>query len=603
MAERAPRPPRGIGDSLPLQLRLIAALALLVGAVVLVSGLLAERGLRERETERVGEDLRRQAQLVREALRGVPVEFEHREELQQIALRTARWAEARVTLMAADGRIVADSGVDLAELGGVENHGARPEMVEALSGKTGRATRLSRTLGRRLLYVGVPVRGPAGGRATAVVRLSRDLESVDAVVGELRSLLLTAGGLGLLGALLLSFGLSELVLRPVRHIAEVVGSIAGGDLSRRLPRDNRGELGRIASSVNDVAEQLQNRLEELTEDKERLQAVLSGMVEGVLVVDAENRVVLANPRVRRIFGLPEDVVGRPFWEVVRRAEVDEAVALAREQRDHVVSDLTTESPEMQLQLLAVRFPATGPPAGVVAVFHDVTEIHRLENMRRDFVANVSHELKTPLTAIRGFAETLRGDVPEPQRDQYLDVIQRNAERLASLIEDVLTLSRIEGGRLPSDAAAVDVVRIAESLVRDMAPQLSQSGVTVEIGKKGSPLAWADRRSVEQILTNLLDNAAKYSDDGSRIAIRIEEHGSQLRVEVADQGVGIPTEDLPRIFERFYRVDKARSRDLGGTGLGLAIVKHLAQSQGGEVTVASALGEGSTFTVTLPRPSA
>ncbi|MGI9432654.1 MAG: HAMP domain-containing protein, partial [Myxococcota bacterium] len=369
MAERPPQPPRGIGGSLPLQLRLIAALALLVGAVVLVSGVLAERGLRERETERVGDDLRREAQLVREALRGVPIEVEHRDELQEIALRMARWAEARVTFVAGDGTVVADSSVDSSKLAAVGNHAARPEVVAALNGKTGRATRLSRTVGRRFLYVGVPVRDPSGGPATAVVRLSRDLEAVDAVAGELRFLLLTAGGLGLLGALLLSFGLSELVLRPVRHIAEVVGSIAEGDLSRRLPRDHRGELGRIASSVNDVAEQLQNRLEELTGDKERLQAVLSGMVEGVLVVDAENRVVLANPRVRRIFGLSDDVVGRPFWEVVRRTEVDEAIALAREQRDHVVSDLATESPELQLQLLAVRFPATGPPAGVVAVFH------------------------------------------------------------------------------------------------------------------------------------------------------------------------------------------------------------------------------------------
>jgi two-component system phosphate regulon sensor histidine kinase PhoR len=603
MAPGSPPPARRSGGQLPLQLRLIAALAALVAVVVLATGFLAERALRERETARVGEDLRREAAIVRDALHGLPVAVEHRAELQQIVRRTARSAEARVTLIAADGTVVADSGVPEEALPDVENHKTRPEVVAALQGGSAPATRLSRTLGRRLLYVGVPVRGSASAEPTAVVRLARDLDAVDAVVAELRRLLVTAGGLGLLGALLLSFGLSELVLRPVRQIAEVVGSIAGGDLSRRLPRDTGGELGRIAGSVNDVAEQLHDRLQELTEDRERLHAVLSGMVEGVLVVDSDDRVVVANPRVRRLFGLGAEVVGRPFWEVVRRREVEEAIASARHQREHVVCDFGTETPERRLQLHAVRFPSTGRPAGVVAVFHDVTEIHRLESMRRDFVANVSHELKTPLTAIRGFAETLRGDVPPPQRDAYLDVIQRHSERLASLIDDVLSLSRIEGGRLPNRPTEVDVARVATSLARDMKPQLSERGVSVDVQRKGSPLAWADRRSVEQILTNLLDNAAKYSDAGGRIDVRVEERGRQLRVEVSDAGMGIPPEDVSRIFERFYRVDKARSRDLGGTGLGLAIVKHLAHSQGGEVSVVSVLGEGSTFTVTLPRSPA
>ena len=604
MSASPPLPNRRSGGLLPLQTRMIAAMALLVSVVVLASGFLAEQGLRQRETARIAEDLRRQAELVREALHPLEIRLEHRDALQRIAQRMARRAEARVTLMAADGTVVADSGVELDALAAVENHASRPEMVDALAGRAGNATRLSRTLGRRLLYVGVPVRPRGGGTPVGVVRLARDLEAVEAVVGSLRRVLLTAGGLGLLGALILSFGLSELALRPVRQIAEVVSSIAGGDLTRRLPRDTGGEIGRIASSINDVAQQLNDRLQELTEDKERLQAVLSGMVEGVLVVDADDRVVVANPRLRLLFGVTGEVVDRPFWEVVRRPEVEDAITSAREQSEYVVRDIATEAPDRALQLHAVRFPADGAPAGVVAVFHDVTEVRRLENMRRDFVANVSHELKTPLTAIRGFAETLRGsDVPEPQRDSYLDVIQRHAERLGSLIEDVLSLSRIEGGRMANQPTEVDVARVATSLVRDMAPQFSERGIFVEVHRKGSPVAWADRRSVEQILTNLLDNATKYSEPGGRIDVRVEERGSMLRLEVSDAGLGIPAEDLPRIFERFYRVDKARSRDLGGTGLGLAIVKHLAQSQNGEVAVASVLGEGSTFTVTFPRPSA
>jgi two-component system phosphate regulon sensor histidine kinase PhoR len=237
------------------------------------------------------------------------------------------------------------------------------------------------------------------------------------------------------------------------------------------------------------------------------------------------------------------------------------------------------------------------------VFHDVTEIRRLEGMRRDFVANVSHELKTPLTAIRGFAETLRaGDVPLAQQQAYLDVILRHAERLARLIDDILELSRIEGRQQPFSPGEVDVARIATLLLRDMQPQLEARHIQAELAPGARGVAFADRRAVEQILSNLLDNAIKYTEEGGRIQVRVAESGSQLRIEVQDDGIGIPPADLPRVFERFYRVDKARSRDLGGTGLGLAIVKHLAQAQGGEVSARSVPSEGSTFQVVLPRPA-
>jgi two-component system phosphate regulon sensor histidine kinase PhoR len=222
-------------------------------------------------------------------------------------------------------------------------------------------------------------------------------------------------------------------------------------------------------------------------------------------------------------------------------------------------------------------------------------------MRRDFVANVSHELKTPLTAIRGFAETLRtSELPEAQRSAFLDVILRHAERLARLIDDILELSRVEGRQQPFVATDVDVARVAALLLRDLSPQLEARLIQAELAPGARGVALADRRAVEQILGNLLENASKYTEPGGRIEVRVAEAGSQIRVEVADTGIGIPPEDLPRIFERFYRVDKARSRDLGGTGLGLAIVKHLAQAQGGEVSVRSRPGEGSTFTVLLPR---
>jgi two-component system phosphate regulon sensor histidine kinase PhoR len=579
--------------------RLLAAVALLVALVLVASGWAAERSLRAREAARLDRELERDAQLVRELAAGEAFVPGNEAALQEAALRASRAASVRVTLIDPKGTVLADSDVPLAELARLEPHASRTEVVAALAGRVGRATRISSSVGRRFLYVAVPAREEPGA---GVVRVATDLEAVDREAAALRGALAAAGLAALLCALPLTLLLSHLALRPLREIAEVVHSIAEGDLDRRLPRGAPDEFGRIAAAVNEMAEQLRARLRELTEDKERLQAVLAGMVEGVLVVDAEQRVVLANPRLRELYGFRGAAAGRPHWEVVRRAEVQEAIAKAALQADPIVGDASTEGAEpRQLQVHAVRFPAAGALLGVVAVFHDVTEIRRLERMRRDFVANVSHELKTPLTAIRGFAETLRGsDVPQAKQKDYLDVILRHAERLARLIDDILELSRVEGRQQAFSASDVDVVRVATLLLRDLQPRLEARRIEAEIAAGAHGVAFADRGAVEQILANLLDNAAKYTEPGGRIVVRVAEAGDKLRIEVADTGIGIPAEDLPRIFERFYRVDKARSRDLGGTGLGLAIVKHLAQAQGGEVSVRSRVGEGSVFSFVLPR---
>jgi two-component system, OmpR family, phosphate regulon sensor histidine kinase PhoR len=600
MASQAP----GSGSPRPrflsaTQVRLLLALAALSALVLLAAGWAAERGLRVRERARIERELERDAGLVRELLAGEALVAERREALQEAALRASRAASVRVTVVAPDGTVLADSNVALGDLAGLESHAARPEVREALAGRVGRATRTSLSVGRRLLYLAVPAAEEPGAGA---IRVAADLGAIDAESAALRRELAGAGLVVLVCMLPLALLLSHLALRPLREVAEVVHSIAEGDLDRRLPRGAPDEFGRIAAAVNEMAEQLRARLRELTEDKERLQAVLAGMVEGVLVVDGSQRVVLANPRLRELFGFRGSAVGRPHWEVVRRADVQEAIAKAAIQADPIVGDVSTEGPEPRhLQLHAVRFPASGPLLGVVAVFHDVTEVRRLERMRRDFVANVSHELKTPLTAIRGFAETLRGsELPEAQRSAFLDVILRHAERLARLIDDILELSRVEGRQQPFVAADVDVARVAALLLRDLSPQLEARRIGAELAPGARGVAFADRRAVEQILGNLLENASKYTEPGGRIEVRVAEAAGQIRVEVADTGIGIPPEDLPRIFERFYRVDKARSRDLGGTGLGLAIVKHLAQAQGGEVSVRSRPGEGSTFTVLLPR---
>jgi two-component system phosphate regulon sensor histidine kinase PhoR len=406
-------------------------------------------------------------------------------------------------------------------------------------------------------------------------------------------------GLGAVAALGLAAVLARVFLGPLDEIGRFAAALAAGDMERRL-RWRRRPGYDIANALDAMAEAVSARIAQANSEKEQLQAVLAGMVEGVLVVNAAGRIVLANPRLRQMFAAWGEVTGRTPLEVIRHAGVDDALRAAGASQELVSVEIQVGGDERTILVNAVAFPATGPRLGTVAVFHDVSDLRRLETMRRDFVANVSHELKTPLTAVRGFAETLlTGDVPPQDVGKYLGVILKHAERLGNLIDDLLELSRIESRKVPLQRAVVDVGRVAAAVMSGMEPQLRSKQLSVKLLEESPVEALADRRAVEQVLTNLLDNAAKYTNAGGHIEVRIGAARDHVRVDVQDDGIGIPEEDLPRIFERFYRVEKARSRDLGGTGLGLSIVKHLVQAMDGEIFVESEAGRGTTFTFTLP----
>jgi two-component system, OmpR family, phosphate regulon sensor histidine kinase PhoR len=581
------------------QLKLTAALAALVLLVVAVWGAAAERGLRRAETERLSRSLEERAALVNALVSGIPFEVSRRAELDAIADRAGAAAGARVTLIGPDGSVLGDSEVPPERLPDLENHATRPEVARAMRGATGRSTRPSVTVGRDLMYLALPAAG--GG----VVRVASDLSTLDDAVASLRWELAAAGGVGIATALALSFAFSWLTLRPIREMRRVASSIAEGHLDDRLPFRSGDELADISTAINQMAEQLRLRLEEVTHDKEQLHAVLEAMVEGVLAVDSKRIILLANSRVREFYGVSGEIVGRPFLEAIRDADLDELLGEAARTDEIVSRALTVRYPASRiLRVQAVRFPATGGPrVGTVVAFHDITELMRLEEVRRDFVANASHELRTPLAAIRGFAETLlRSEgLSESERRSYLEVIDRHAQRLANIVRDLLELSTIESRTVRLDLAPLDLEQLAAGLVRDWEPRLSERRLSLRQRSAGDVVAWADRRAVEQILTNLLDNAIKYTEPGGEIEIAVEGLADCVRVSVCDSGIGIPQRDLGRIFERFYRVDKARSRALGGTGLGLSIVKHLVQSLGGRISVESQLGVGSTFHFDVPRP--
>ncbi len=408
-----------------------------------------------------------------------------------------------------------------------------------------------------------------------------------------------AAGFGL--AVLATLVAARFLHGPLGSVREALDRMARGEPARRLPWRSRDALGDVARSVDHLSEQHRAALAQEIGGSERLQAMLQSMVEGVLVLDAEGRVVLANPRLRELFDAWGDVVGRRPLELIRRDDLATALEEAAASHGPVTREFALGGDDERfLQMHAVRFPGEGPALGTVAVFHDQTELRRLERVRREFVANVSHELKTPLTAIRGFAETLLHErLDDEQRTQYTEVIVRHAGRLSALIDDLLELSRIEGRREPLRLVEVAIGDVARALMRDLKPRIDAKGLEARVEAEGDLLALADRRAVEQILLNLLDNAIKYSEPGDRLVVEVARASGRVQVAVRDTGMGIPDGDLARIFERFYRVDKARTRDLGGTGLGLAIVKHLVQAMDGDVDAESEEGAGTVFRFTLP----
>ncbi len=580
-----------------IQRRLMLALAALVIAVGGVSGWWADRALRARELAHIESWLGSSARTVAELARDLPFDTARGPELSELSRRAASATRARVTLIAPDGTVVADSDVRSEDLASVANHAGRPEVASALAGQPGANTRRSETVGRDFLYVGVPREPPS---PPGVVRLAADLTSVDSAVGELRSALLAGGVLALAAALVLSFLLSRALLRPLWAFHAALARLSSGELGARVRWRSNDELGDLARAFDGMAEDLEQSHSAIVSERDRLAAVLRVMVEGVLVVDAEERIVLANPRLRELLGIRGEIEGLRPLEAVRNADVDDALREALAGKQPVHREISLAGVERRVLAVHAASFAIGDARGAVAVFHDMTEVRRLEAVRRDFVANASHEIKTPLTAIRGFAETLlSNDLPADAARSYLEIILRHSERLSRLVEDLLELSRLESGKFTLEPESLDVGALAAKLCRELEPRLRERSISVRIRAEGAPRAFADMRAVEQILQNLLDNAQKYSDSDREIEVRVQADGEDVRVDVADQGIGIPEADRARIFERFYRVDRGRSREQGGTGLGLSIVKHLVQASGGDVRVESTPGVGSTFSFTLP----
>ncbi|MDP9340019.1 MAG: ATP-binding protein [Acidobacteriota bacterium] len=505
---------------------------------------------------------------------------------------------ARVTIIANDGQVFADSQSDTQTM---ENHAGRPEVREALAKGSGRAIRHSVTLNRDLLYYAVRYDSSVG--PPIILRFALPIETVDEVVQSFRRSLWLSSFVILLIAGAVALQISHIFSDRVERLKEFSRRVAAGDF-RPISADSSGDaLEALGASMNRTAAQLDETIHTLTEERNLSTAILGSMVEGVAVVNASERLLFANQGFAGILGLelpPKS--GSALVEIVRQTELIEAVRHVLCGESRVEAEIATGTLRQHFFAATVASVRAGDTLGAVVVLHDISELRRLERVRRDFVANVSHEFKTPLTAIQGFAETLlAGAIDDAQnRERFLEIILEHSRRLARLTDDLLRLSQMDSDRLELEIDEVTVAQVVDSCLATAQHRAVENGQHLSVSVSSQmPNVAGDRRRLAEVLQNLLDNARQYTLPGGEITLSAKAHESEVVFTVADTGIGIPQAEQTRIFERFYRVDAARSREAGGTGLGLAIAKHLIEAQGGRIWVESEIGQGSRFHFSVP----
>jgi two-component system phosphate regulon sensor histidine kinase PhoR len=507
-------------------------------------------------------------------------------ELHKITAQAAQAAGTRITVIDASGKVRADSQADA---DGMENHATRPEFVAALHGQVGISTRMSKTVAVELLYVAVPIAGGA-------VRMAYPLQAIHEANRQIRRDLMEGSAVAGLLALLLAFIATQSIGRRLLRITDFAERVAGGDLSARIQEGSGDEIALVASALDKTARKLEEGFNAVENSRQTLETLLNSMQEAVIAVSQDERVLWANQRMERL--LPSGIrLGSPLVQSVRDPEILASVKNALTTRDVTMAHAAKIFSGRVFDVTAAPMPG----GGAVAVLHDQTEIERVEKTRRDFIANVSHELRTPLTSIQGYAETLLdgGTLPEQLRE-FVEIIRKNSMRMARLTEDLLVLARVESGEQKLNFQLAAPQELLEDAVQTFQELASSRGMDLSLMNTATSAVLVDRDAIHQVFANLIDNALKYGDQGRKVLVGACESEEGVQFYVRDFGGGIPSEHLSRLFERFYRVDKARSRESGGTGLGLAIAKHVVRVHSGTIRAESELNHGSTFYFTLPR---
>jgi two-component system phosphate regulon sensor histidine kinase PhoR len=518
-------------------------------------------------------------------------------------------AGSRVTFIREDGKVLGDSDEDPNKM---DNHHDRPEIADARQNGIGEAIRYSNTLKRNMLYVALPLREP--GAIPGYLRLAMSLEDVEATLRQLWSFLIAGLAALFIIAGLVSYRIAQGMTRPIEKITRVAQQITNMNYKARVNVRKKDEVGQLGLAINRMADSLQLQMNRITENESRLKSVLENMSSGVMMIDRDEKIVLLNPAAEELLGFSsQELLGKTYYEAKQQYEFTQLIRECIETREHIRDEMIFYYPaerilDINLSPIAQRDEEW---SGVLIVLHDITAVRRLERMRSEFVANVSHELKTPIAAVKGFAETLLAGALNDKETakSFLQIIFDESERLNRLIGDILELSKIESKRIPMHFSPVHMQTFVGDIISIMAPEAQKKHIELSMQVPGDLYMEADEDRLRQIFINLLSNGINYTPEGGKVKVRVEpvpagaaaKEGEyeRVRIVIQDTGIGIPKKDLPRIFERFYRVDKARSRSSGGTGLGLSIVKHLVELHHGTIRVDSEVGIGTKFTIEMP----
>ena len=509
---------------------------------------------------------------------------------------------ARITLIDSEGKVILDNRRDPAAM---DNHASRPEVIASTASSYGVSTRFSDTVKQSMHYLALEVRTPSGKRG--YLRLALPLTAIEEQMTALRLRITVSAVLVGLLSLLVAYFLAYRVTRPITRMTRVASDIAQGEYHLRVPVDDReDEIGQLAAVVNELALGAQSRIDELTSNRNRLAAVLAGLTEGVIALDLSQRVQHVNEAALSILGVQrKEILNQYFNELSVVRELRQMVRTSIDEETSTVSTIRFNNKTIECNCVIIEGDHDDDDdegRGAVLVMEDVTERLRLEEVRSDFVANASHELKTPISAIRGLIETIIDDPEMPQDifNRFVERIRQQTIRLDNIVQDLLQLSRFDSSEREKAVTRLDLAGLLRQVYQSKSYDATDAGVEFELDLQVDSLAVdGEAEALNQLVSNLVENAIKYTGDGGRVQLRLMKVGAMAHIEVQDNGIGISKDETQRIFERFYRVDRARSRDLGGTGLGLAIVKHIAQAHNGSVTVVSQLGRGSRFTVQLP----
>jgi two-component system phosphate regulon sensor histidine kinase PhoR len=584
-----------------IAVKLTLTLVGFVAVTSLVAGLYLSRALDRFAVASLQSRLVTAGRLLHDEARTLLAAHAGTEAVDAFVRRAARPTESRVTLIALDGIVLGDSEVAPGDLGRLENHRGRPEVRAALSGGVGHDLRTSASVHAPLLYVALPVRD--GDRLVGVLRLALPLSAVMSSYDAINRVMLAGG----LVALVVAFGIGVFVAgrvtRPVVEMQAIARQMSEGQFAVRAPVRSEDELGTLGRALNVMVVRLREQIQNIESERAKATAILDGMVESVIAVDGQEGILLMNERARALFGVGAGRgEGKPFLEVVRNADLHEIFRSGRTAGGVFRQELRLVHPtDRILRVTAVPLRLAGEEPGLVMVIDDITELRRLEQVRTEFIANVSHELRTPLTAIQGYLETLLGGALEEREHarRFVEIAFRHTERLGRLLNDLTDLSNIELGKVSLRLAPTPLGPLVDSVLELVAAKARDGEVTLRAEVSEGLGVTADHDRLVQILINLVDNAVKYTPAGGAVTVGARLTGDgRVALSVSDTGIGIPRADLPRITERFYRVDKARSRELGGTGLGLAIVKHLVLAHGGDLAIESEEGRGTTVRVLL-----